>query len=216
MSNLSLNDVQTVNDSVHVKVESNPLLFSSKANVQYLLSNLGTSTKPEHDIAEIYVSLHLTLEIGIHTLFRHLFGMIGSMNSYDGTTFDENIDSIDFIHKVRMLMCVSKFTFLDKADVDKAKIYQKALIEDLQKFTHARNSLLHGHTISISGLENKPSKTKKKLVPSELNKQIEMFKKIIDMLTFFLDRMDSNVPKPQIKALLTAFLSTSFLPTITN
>src|ERR1035437_9876343 len=143
-----------ISDSVSFTVESNYLFYSSRKKISELLEKDKLN---QNDIIDIFIGLHIVLELGINNVFRKI--ITPTLQKKISThIMIENLDNINFIDKIVMFIYYSKFNF---TDIDKATEYHK-LIKKLRSFSEMRNKLLHGHSIMEVSGEKGISKSKLK------------------------------------------------------
>lgn len=196
----------SVGVSVTGTIESHHLRLSNKEKVRELLSN---SELNENDIIDVFISLHIILEVSLNSLFRQLY-LLKTEQYFDRLEVIKNLDEISFIDKVRFFIYNSKFKF---QDINKAKKYQK-IIGTLRNFACIRNQLLHGHSIItvIDDGGTRSSSTKKRLNKDHLKKQLEDFLFILKGLRYYLDCLVPPL-KPSVKeSCKKDFLNDSFIP----
>lgn len=196
----------TLSDSVSMTLESNYLLISNKKKLTDLISN---SELNRNDLIDIFIGLHIVLEVGINTLFRKIITptLKKGIDVYDMT---ENLDNVNFIDKTIMFIYYSKFNF---DDISKATEYHK-IIGKLKAFAEMRNKLLHGHSISSTSKDgiNSQSKLISKLNLSKLQTQIMDFRFVLNGMCFYLDALESNLTQAEKNEFKKTCLDQSFLP----
>jgi len=192
--------------SVSIKIESNHVLNSRRKMCGELIKKIELS---ENDILEFLLALHFVLEIGINTFFRNYY----STSSKQNPLKDENeLDEINYIDKIRFFINSNNFLYKDGEAVEISKRNAKKLIKDLKCFGRNRNMIIHGHSVSeVSGEGVKKSKLKNKLNLDSLDKQILLFKDILESLNYFIDILETNVSKDQMIKFQESFLSDTFL-----
>lgn len=195
-------------NTVTIKVESNYFLISRRKECENFLDK-DNPTEPE--ILEFLLALHFVLEIGINTFFR---GYYKTSSNYDFSQDNKDIDSVDFINKVIIFINCNKFTLIDGDDVSIAHDLAKKLPGRIRNFNNMRNMIVHGHSISeISGVTIKKSPLKSKLSKDGYIKQIDDFKEILIGINYFIDRLDTHIPKSQLDVFKKTYLDTDFLNT---
>lgn len=198
----------TLSDSVSMTLESNYLLISNKKKLTDLISN---SELNRNDLIDIFIGLHIVLEVGINTLFRKIITptLKKGIDVYDMTG---NLDNVNFIDKTIMFIYYSKFNF---DDISKATEYHK-IIGKLKAFAEMRNNLLHGHSISSTSKDGIKSQSKliSNLNLSKLQSQIIDFRFVLNGMCFYLDALESNLTQEEKNELKKACLDQSFLPHI--
>jgi len=203
---INVSDKINITDSVSFTLESNHLLQSNKEKITKLLCR---SDLNRNDLIDIFIGLHIVLEVGINTLFRKLITPT-LKKDVDVYIMTENLDNINFIDKTVMFIYYSKFDF---SDITKATEYHK-IIGKLKAFSEMRNRLLHGHAISSTSKDGKSSQSTliKNLNLSKLQSQIMDFRYILDGICFYLDALESNLTKDGKESYKKAYLDQSFLP----
>ena len=193
--------------SVSARKESGYLIVSNKEKCANLIRESELSEK---DIIDIFISLHIVLEVSLNTLFRHL-ALMSIKKDIDEFEVIKNIDNISFIDKTILFIYNSKFEFGDKI-VEATKYH--SIIGTLRDFSALRNQLLHGHSIStiFDGQSNRHSTLKKSITLENLDAQIKKFKFILEGMRFYLDYLDSPISSDQRNAFKDSFLSDNFLP----
>lgn len=206
ISKVVIADGVSLYDNVSMTLESNYLLISNKKKVADLISH---SELNRNDIIDIFISLHIVLELGINTLFRKIITPT-LKKDIDLHEMIENLDNINFIDKVTMFIYYSKFNL---PDIAKATEYHK-IIGKLRAFSEMRNKLLHGHSISSTSRGGIKSESKliKNLNLSKLQNQIMDFRLIIDGMRFYLDALDSNITQSGKDGFKNAYLDHGFIP----
>jgi len=193
-----------ISESITIYKESSYLLISNKQKVSDLLNNSGLD---QNNIIDIFISLHIVLEVGINTLFRQLIDPM-----FKKEEIIENLDKINFIHKTEMFVYYSEFNF---KDLKKAKGYL-SIINKLINFSEMRNKLLHGHSIStrfeIGNNKNIKSKLSNNLNLKKLQKQLNDFCFILEGMSFFLDSLNMGLTESRKKIFKESYLDYSFLP----
>jgi hypothetical protein len=203
---IKVSESVTLSDSVAITSESIYLLESNKKRVIELLikSELG-----EHDLIDLFIGLHLILEVGINIFFRQIVGP--TLKKEVGRHIMlANLDSISFIDKVIMFMYYLDF---ELEDINTATKYHQ-VINKLRSFSEMRNKLLHGHAISstIENGANNPSSLKKSLTLSHLQQQLDDFRFILDGVGYFFDRLRGGITPHGKEAYKKSYLSHAFLP----
>jgi len=148
----------SLKDSLSIRKESSYLIISNKKKCAKLIIQ---SDLNENDIIDIFISLHVVLEVGLNALFRHL-SLMSIKKDVDEFEIIENIDGINFIDKTILFIYNSKFEFGDNV-ADASKYH--SIIGTIKNFAAMRNKLLHGHSIStiFDGERNKHSGLKKNI-----------------------------------------------------
>ena len=201
-----MNDSINFSDSITLTVESNHLFYSNKKKVSEILTK---DSLDRNDIIDVFVGLHLVLELGINNLFRKIITPT-IKRQIDTHEIYENLDRISFIDKTAMFIYYSNFN-----DVEKATEYH-AIIGKLKSFSEIRNKLFHGHSISEISRNGtiKRSKLFKRLENSELKEQMNDFKFILEGLGYYLDCLESNLTPEGKSQLKNTYLDYSFIPEI--
>lgn len=189
--------------------ESGYLIVSNKKKCTELIR---TSDLNENNIIDIFISLHIVLEVSLNTLFRHL-ALLSIKKGVDKFEIINNVDRVNFIDKTVLFIYNSKFKFDDK--ITEATKYHK-IISELKNFSQLRNQLLHGHSIStvFDGNENKHSSLKNNLTLEKLNTQIKSFRLILEGIRFYLDCLDTHIPDETKKMFKNTYLNDDFLPNL--
>ena len=190
-----------------VRTESDYLLLSNKRKVKDLVLH---SELEENDIIDSLISLHLVLEVGLNTFYRHL-ALNAFKKEVDLVKVMENIDSISFIDKTVLFIYNSKFNFGDK--ISEASHYH-GIIGTLKDFTGIRNKLFHGHSVSSIFQKEKWNKstTKESLNLWFLGEQIRKFRFILDGVRFYFDCLETSWTDSGKDDLSKQYLDHSFLP----
>lgn len=195
-------------EEITSRLESDYLIVSNKKKCKELLNESELS---EEDIIDTLISLHIVLEAGLNTLYRHLV-LLSIEKSLDKLKIIENIDQISFIDKTALFIYNSKFNFEGKKE--KAEEYHK-IIGMIKDFSTVRNKLIHGHSISTihtMGRERKDSSLKKKINLDFLKQQVSKFCFILKGLRFYLDCLDSSLSETGKEDLKREYLNDEFLP----
>jgi len=203
---INVSDAIGISESISISTESNYLLISNKEKVAYLLNN---SDLNQNDIIDVFIGLHIILEVGINTLFRQLISPV-LKEKIDIHEMVENLDKVNFIDKTIMFIYYSRFDF---KDLDQAGRFH-SIISKLRSFSEMRNKLLHGHSISTrseNGVNTK-SRLAKNLNLNKLQEQLLNFRFILEGMGFYLDSLNMGVTDAGKKAYKESFLDYSFLP----
>lgn len=213
---LNIHDSIKLDASVKLRSESVYLIIANKKKCAEILDKSDLS---DDDIIDVFISLHLILEVSLNALFRQLsLRFINTMRiikkGIDELEMIENIDNIDFITKTTLFIYNSKFNFDNKLP-EAAKYH--SIIGTLKKFSEMRNRLLHGHSIStiIEDGTSRDSKLKKNLTKKYLEEQIVKFKFIMEGIRFYLDCLDSSLSPEGKESYKNEFLSDDFLKNAT-
>jgi hypothetical protein len=205
---INLKEEIKISESYESFSESTSLSISSKNKIITLLSK---SKLTEEDIIEIFINLHIVLEVGVNSFFRQLIipTLKKEVRKHEML---ENLDRISFLDKTIMFIYYSKFNFID---INKATHYH-SVINKIRKFSDIRNKLLHGHSISSLYKDGQitDSNLKKKINIQTLNEQIGDFYFIIEGLRYYVDMLDSPIGLTEAgkESLKNEYLDTSFLP----
>lgn len=189
-----------------MRTESDYLIISNKDKITNSLTNPNLD---QNDIIDILISLHIVLEVGLNTFFRHL-SLIGIKKKINEFEIMSNLDKVNFRDKVTLFIYNSKFNF--KGKEDDAVRYHK-IIGKLRNFSGMRNRLLHGHSIStiFDGKESRNSQLKQKITLRNLKIQIKEFVFILKGMSFYLDCLESSLTISGKKDLQKEYLSDDFL-----
>jgi hypothetical protein len=201
-----MKDGLKLTESVTMTIESNHLYNSSINKVSRLLSKECVN---RNDLIDIFVGLHLILELGINNIFRKI--ILPSIKKQIGThKIFNNLDNISFLNKIVMFVYYSKFNFPDNK---KATEYHK-IIGTLRNFSQIRNKLFHGHSITeISKNGNTTrSSTMEKLDTIVLKNQIKDFKFIIKGMRYYVDCFDTTITSIDKDKYKKSFLMDDFIP----
>ena len=200
------NEEVNMSDSLMVEQESNHLIISNKNVCTKLLSQDDLS---QNDIIDLYIALHLVLEISLNSLHRSISLTLLRKN-VDRLEVIENVDNIGFIEKTTLFIYNSKFNFQNN---DAEAINYHSLIGTLKNFSFIRNRLLHGHSIRtiIDEGDARHSKIKQKMNIEDLKEQISKLRFIFEGMRFYLDNLDLDLSKDQINQLKQLYLNDDFL-----
>jgi len=206
-SHKKLKETISLKDSISMRKESDYLIISNKEKCENLISQ---SDLDEKDIIDIFISLHIVLEVSLNTLFRHL-SLISIKKDVDKFEVIKNLDNINFIDKTILFIYNSKFEFGDKI-ADAGKYH--SIIGTMKDFATMRNQLLHGHSIStvFDGEHNRYSGLKENITLENLEKQIGKFRFILEGMRFYLYYLDSSLTQSGKESFTKAYLSDDFLP----
>lgn len=196
-------------DTIQTYQESLYLLLSNRQKCQELLNK---ETLEENDIIDIYISLHLVLEVGLNGLHRQIITS-QIVKPIDKHEVIRNIDGIGFIEKTILFIYNAHFDF--RSDLNESAIHHK-IIGKLKGFAGIRNKLLHGHSIgSLTDDENVTSisDARSNLDIDKLKTQIKLFIDINNGMKFFLDHLDNDGwSDGYIEDLKNEYLNYSFIP----
>lgn len=203
-----INESIDMSESLSARVESDYLIISNKEKCAELLKK---ESLDENDIIDFYISLHIVLEVGLNTLFRHL-SLKGIVKPITEAEIIKNLDKVGFINKITMFIYNSTFTFTEP-DLSRAGEYH-SIIGEVINFSGVRNLLLHGHSIStiFTGDGNKRESVARKAINKDkLNKQIELFKHILEGMKFYIDHLKTTWRPDVIEIFKKEYLDDSFL-----
>lgn len=195
--------------SIVAFLESLYLVRSNKNKCRKLLSKPDLALE---DIVDIYIGLHMVLEVSLNALHRQIITsqIVKPINKLEVI---KNIDNIGFIEKTILFIYNSHFNFGN--DIEESATHHK-IIGKLINFSGIRNKLLHGHSIGSLMVDNHVSfvtETKKILNVENLKKQIKLFIDINDGLQFFLDHLDrGGRSESSINRLKKQYLDYCFIP----
>ena len=197
---------KVTDNSMGVSVESNYLFNSTRKRVSEILKKDGLE---QNDIIDVFVGLHIVLELGINSLFRKIITPT-LKKGVDIHEMIENLDNVSFRDKVVVFVYYSKFNF---DDIKKATEYHK-LINKIKSFSELRNKLLHGHSIMEFSGTNGISRSglKKKLNAKKLKEQLDNFKFITEGLGYYLDCLDTDWTPQGKDELKKMYLNGDFIP----
>jgi len=195
-----------LSESISMEIKSNYLIKSKKGNVVKILAKAKKEKIDRNEIIDVYIGLHIILEIGINNFFRETIipTFQKKVNKYK---MIKDIDNISFSDKITMFVYYSKFNF---SDIEKATQYQK-IVGRTNRFGTVRNWLLHGHMISSTSTNGKSNESDlfKELTVDKLTKHIEDFIFIMRGIHFYIDSLDQ---KPEnIDLIKSEYLDFSFL-----
>ena len=180
------------------ETESNYLIFSRRQKCQKLISQKELG---EEDLIEFYIALHVVLEVGLNALLRHL-ALHRTQLFFGKAEMIDQIDDIGFKDKTAMFLYYAQFDFSDSAD--EAKEHHD-IFKRMVHFSAVRNELLHGHSIStfISDGKKQDSDARRKMNRETLDQQINLFKSIVNGMSFYLDHLidfdDLKLDKEKLK-----------------
>lgn len=199
-----------LSDSVTAITESTYLISSNREKCRQILAK---KDKSPNDIIEFLISLHLVLEIGLNTFYRHLFRSSG-INSWLPIEFGkyyDHIDNVSFLDKTIAFIYACKFDFKQE-DWEKAR-EEASVVSKIKKFNEVRNLLLHGHAVStVFKLKfQKDSCTRKKINEDNMNKQIKLFKEILESVSYYLDHLICSTTESGKGSMKKEYLITDFL-----
>jgi hypothetical protein len=192
---------------IQARTESVYLIQSNKEKCRTLFLKQNLT---EDEMIDFYVSLHLVMEVSLNALFRNL-SLMQIQKSVNKLEIAKDIDNINFINKATLFIYNYHYDF--KGRTDEADKYHK-VIEYLKAFSGVRNKLLHGHSISTlyENQENQQdSETRKLLQQNAIENQINLFKKIFEGLSFYVDHVDSSITESGKNSFKEEYLDDSFL-----
>lgn len=191
------------------ETESDHLITSRREKCRKLLSQ---SELHEEDMIELYIALHVVLEVGLNALLRRLT-LWHAQPAFDRREVINQVDDINFKDKTALFLYYGHFNFGQK--IDQAKEHQ-SILKKMAHFSEIRNQLLHGHSISTFVLEGQPheSSVRRKMNPETLAKQIELFRDIIKGMAFYLECLDLEERPLNKEELKEKYLDLSFLEKI--
>lgn len=192
-----------------VYTDSLYLLQSNKLKSAELLAKKQLS---ENDIIDIYISLHIVLEVSLNALHRHIITS-QIIKPIDRLEVTKNIDGIGFIEKTILFIYNAHFVFYDELE---QAAYHHKIIGKLRSFAGIRNKLLHGHSIgSLTTEDNITHQTEARinLNVEKLKQQLKLFVEIHEGMKFFLDHLDvEGWNEEYIEDLKVQYLSYDFIP----
>lgn len=202
-----------ISDNLSVTVATAPLLPGCRRICRDVLLKKGKKT--ENDIAEFLLNLHLTLEIGINSMFSAIMYLDLRVERLRDNFPElvENLDRVGFIERVTMFIYFGTFDFSD-ISLDLLKQHY-SIISRLRNFCGVRNALIHGHSMyEITDFQgrNKQTKAFALLTEETIKRQIEAFIQITNSLDFFIRAMVSmNFTDSGKEKMVKGFLTTDFL-----
>lgn len=196
--------------SIIARTESEYLIISNRKRCAEILSR--KNKLPENDIIDAFISLHLVLEVGLNTFYRHLF-LLGIRKDVNGIEVIKNLDDVSFIDKTIMFIYTEHFHMDSQRDVDELTRHH-SILGEMRRFSEMRNKLLHGHSIStiFKGENSHHTKLRKNITMDGLNAQIDSFKRIMKGMRAYVDRLSSALTTEGKETLKQAYLSSDFLP----
>ena len=193
-----------------VLTQSEYLIISNKLKVSKLINK--SPLTEEGDFIDILIGLHIILEVGLNSFFRQV-SLLSIKKNTDRLEIMDNIDKVGFIDKTVLFIYNSKFDF--GAEIKEADKHHK-IIGMLKNFAETRNKLLHGHAIATFHTEEngtpRLSRSREMLNRDFLQKQIEMFRKILAGMRFYLDHLDIPIEKSYKQNIAESYLDDSFIP----
>lgn len=206
-----MHDKIQITESLSIRKESVHLLKLHQKNIQSLLCK---SELVQTELMEVLISLHIVLEIGINTFFRHIFLSPKNRRMFDQIKIIDNLENISFGDKVAIFIYSSEFDFKDD-EIETARDFHK-IIGKIKDFSKMRNKLLHGHGVIEIFEEGGSQKStlSKELDLNKLQQQIESFTFILNGLAFYFKHYTqggwTEAGKQQY---IDSYLDTKFLPT---
>ncbi len=188
------------------ETESDYLIVSRKERCRQILQ-AGDPT--EENMIELYIALHVVLEVGLNALLRRLtLWHVGP--GFDRVEVIKQVDEIHFKDKVAMFLYHGHFNFEDEAG---QAIGHHRILNKIMHFSEIRNQLLHGHSISTLTLEGKKhqSAVRRKMNQETLAKQLALFQDIVKGMNFFLNHLVVDRPGLDKKELVDKYLNVDFL-----
>jgi len=204
--NAEKDEIDELLDKVIMSVESDYLIIENRKRCRAILLK---QDKTEEDMMDLFIYLHIILEVSLNGLFRNI-SLSNLKKGIDELEVSKNLDNISFMDKTIMFIYDSSFDFDGK--LDDATSFHK-VIGKLKEFSGIRNELLHGHTIKM--VNNNGNKTlshlKSQLTPDNMHKQINRFKFIIDGITFYLSCLITVSDKDK-EGYYSRYLNYDFIP----
>ena len=191
---------------MQIRKENDYLVISSREKCKHILSK---EIRTKDDIIDFLINLHLVLEIGLNTFYRHII-LMGIVKDISHTKIVENLDKIGFAEKTTLFFYLPNFDFQGyEAEAGK---YHSA-IRMIGDFSGIRNNLLHGHMIweIILGENRRPSRTFELITEDSIKSQIEKFKFILEAVSFYFDHLDSPITQEWREDYKKAYLNDDFL-----
>lgn len=206
---IDLSETLHVSDSFTARTESDYLLISNKNKCTELLRLVTDGSFSEEQAIDFLISLHIVLEVGLNTFFRHI-SLMAIKKSVDPLEISKNLDEISFRDKATLFIYNSKFNFDNR--IDEATRHHK-IIGLLKNFAEPRNKLLHGHSISTvtDGDAARHSQARSLTGQERVNKQIENFRLIMQGMRFYLDCLESGLTDSGKASLAGEYLNDNFL-----
>lgn len=188
------------------ETESEHLISSRRQRCQDLLKKEDLS---EEDLIELYIALHVVLEVGLNALLRHI-ALWHASPSLDRLEIIKQTDDISFQDKMAMFLYYNEFDFAGQEE--KASAHH-SILKKILHFAAIRNQLLHGHSISTFILDGKKhdSTVRQKMNNETLLQQIQLFRDIIEGVVFYLDCLKVEKEGLNKEELKKKYLSIDFL-----
>lgn len=167
--------------------ENDHLIISNRAKCKEIL---WKQQRSQEDIIDFLVSLHLVLEISLHTFYRHII-LLQIKKNIPHIDVAQNLDNISFWDKTALFFYLSVFDF--QWNEARAEHFHKA-IGMIKNFCETRNKLLHGHMVweLVSGDWRKKSRAYELATEENMKHQIERFKFIIDAVSFYYGHLQKS------------------------
>ncbi len=188
------------------ETESEYLISSRRQRCQNLLNQEELS---EEDLIELYIALHVVLEVGLNALLRHIaLWHVGS--NFNRLEVIKQTDDISFQDKMAMFLYHNKFDFTGR---EKEIANHHSILNKILHFAAIRNQLLHGHAISTFILEGKKhdSDVRQKMNNKTLRQQIQLFRDIIEGVIFYIDCLNVEKEGLDKEGLKKKYLNLDFL-----
>ena len=195
--------------SVQVYTDSLYLLQSNRLRCQELLNK---DRLDENDFIDIYISMHIVLEVSLNALHRQLITsrIVKPINRMEVI---ENVDRIGFIEKTILFIYNANFNF--STGYEESAIHHR-IIGKLRTFSGIRNKLLHGHSIAslmVDEQTTRISSARSNLTFDKLKVQIKLFIEIYDGMKFFINHLELEGMDQGFKEdLITQYLTYDFIP----
>lgn len=198
--------VVVVDRPVKLRIESDYLVISNREKCRQLLIKTEFT---ENNLIDFFIALHMVLEVGLNTFFRHLY-LTEIKKNIDKLEIIKNLDEISFRDKVTLFVYNSKFDFNGK--MSEAENFHR-IIGKIRDFSGLRNQLLHGHSLSTlyENGSSRQSTLRSAMTVAGLQRQIENFKFIMDGMRFYLDCLESSWTVAGKNNLKKEYLDISFL-----
>ncbi len=203
---INLNENVGISESISTRTESDYLIVSNRKKCQEILKKVNFD---ENDFIDFLISLHLVLEVGLNTFFRHV-SLNEIQKGVDKLEIIKNIDEINFISKATLFIYNSRFNF--EGNISDADRHHN-IIKLLKVFSEPRNKLLHGHSISTIFDERGSRQSGARIIISKkkMKDQIVLFQKIMEGLNFYFNCLQSNFSPSAKETLKNSYLDDSFL-----
>lgn len=201
-----VSDTIGVSESISARTESQYLIISNKEKCRGLVEK---NEWTDENLIDFFISLHLVLEVSLNTFFR-LISLCEMQKTIDSLKLIENLDNINFIDKVVLFIYNSKFDF--KGNINDANKYH-SVIGSIRDFSGIRNKLIHGHSISVihENGDSRESNLRSRIIPQNVQLQINKFKFIMEGMQFYFDHLESNYTDSGKISLKREYLDYEFL-----